>query len=89
MKINTINVVEVMDNSPRQPTIIITAFSDDLEGQEQAEALFIELAVATGYVEGDWRTWDYDNREGYHVFLRLSDYAPDNARTSSSNPNSM
>jgi hypothetical protein len=71
MKLDTVNVIEVVDDS----VISVTSFIDDKLGNSEAEAIFRMLAMANGMNMNDADSFSEDGyfEQGtYQVFLTHS-----------------
>ena len=69
MKLNTVNVLEIIDNVPN----CITSFEDNPAGNKEAEDLFIKIAKENGAKKRDMKRYFEDGYFGdtseYVVYL--------------------
>lgn len=74
MKLNTVNVTEVIDSNVEQ----VLSFSDDKKGNKEAKEIFVKLAKENGMEEDDAQEsietgyWNDGGENAYTVFITHS-----------------
>lgn len=67
MKVHTVNVIEMIDNGLRR----ITSFTDDKDGNIEAEELFTQIALENGAESEDMESHLDDGffEKGYYILI--------------------